>query len=805
MRMSHIFPIVKSSTIKRVSEGLMAIAAIAMSLPIATSQAETESPAICSAAPTVTVSTTGDISSQITSLFPSSTTQRIVKFPAGNYTISGSYSMWVQSNTVIQAEGATITMNTANRNLIVAQGDGITICGGTWVGNNQAVLRAAGVSNIVVDNATFKGGTHGAVFESGSLGNTITNSALSGNSANGVLVQGGSALTVASSNLTNNGTNGASVNDANTQLTITDSNLTNNKKNGLALNGGTAIVSGVTTITGNTEYGVVAESATVNMTDVIVTSNGLGTSPKSGIVVNTSSTVKLTRVTVNDNGYVGLSVLGNSAVTVIDSQIASNKGGGVWAQDPGTKVTLSGTSVSNNTNVGIQGAHSATMTFQASNTVNNNSDTGLFVGKSSGIAVGNATVSITGEGNTFNSNGSSGIIVTDDSTLTATSGITANSNGNNGVFVESGSTMSFTDLTASNNSNFGLYFDGGTITGSGTAVLNSNAHHGLSGQNGTATFDRVTANNNQQWGVLANTASTVTVLSCLIATGNTQGAYREVNGGVVNSSPTCSALSSAKDITSLTIGSVSGTINGTQISIVLPVGTDVTTLTPDIIHTGVSISPAGQQDFSTPVTYTVTAEDRSTKTYTVIATVSAPVTIYTVTFVDGLGTTLKIQRVESGQPATAPANPTRDGYTFTGWDTAFNQVTSNLTVTAKWSETPKPATYTVTFVDGQGTTLKTEQVVANLSATAPANPTRQGFTFTGWDTAFTRVTSDITVTALWEAVQAPAQDNQSQNNTSPNVDTGGTASSSGNDYSSLAVMMMFLLAGTVLLRRHIAK
>lgn len=60
--------------------------------------------------------------------------------------------------------------------------------------------------------------------------------------------------------------------------------------------------------------------------------------------------------------------------------------------------------------------------------------------------------------------------------------------------------------------------------------------------------------------------------------------------------------------------------------------------------------------------------------------------------------------------------------------------------------------YTVTFVDYNGETLKTERVAEGASATAPANPERSGYNFTGWDTDFTNVTSNLTVTATYEEI-----------------------------------------------------
>ena len=60
-------------------------------------------------------------------------------------------------------------------------------------------------------------------------------------------------------------------------------------------------------------------------------------------------------------------------------------------------------------------------------------------------------------------------------------------------------------------------------------------------------------------------------------------------------------------------------------------------------------------------------------------------TVYTVTFKDWDGKVLKTEQVEKGKAATAPANPTRENYSFAGWDKAFNKVTSDLVVTATYT------------------------------------------------------------------------------------------------------------------------
>jgi hypothetical protein len=82
-----------------------------------------------------------------------------------------------------------------------------------------------------------------------------------------------------------------------------------------------------------------------------------------------------------------------------------------------------------------------------------------------------------------------------------------------------------------------------------------------------------------------------------------------------------------KQINSFVINTSAGTINQTAntISIIMPAGTNVTSLTPSIAFDGVNVSPAigSAQNFTSPVTYTVSAADGSTKVYNVTVTVAA--------------------------------------------------------------------------------------------------------------------------------------------------------------------------------------
>ena len=148
--------------------------------------------------------------------------------------------------------------------------------------------------------------------------------------------------------------------------------------------------------------------------------------------------------------------------------------------------------------------------------------------------------------------------------------------------------------------------------------------------------------------------------------------------------------------------------------------------------------------------YTFTGWDKSFSNVQSDLTITAQYTIkeYTVIFVDYNGTALKTQTVTHGSSATAPSNPSREGYTFTGWNPSnFSNITSDLTVTAQYTINK----YTVTFKDWNGTILKEEQNVTHgSSATPPSNPSKEGHTFTGWDKSFSNVTSNLVVTAQYE-------------------------------------------------------
>jgi hypothetical protein len=195
------------------------------------------------------------------------------------------------------------------------------------------------------------------------------------------------------------------------------------------------------------------------------------------------------------------------------------------------------------------------------------------------------------------------------------------------------------------------------------------------------------------------------------------------------------APSSAKDITQFTIAGIDGTIIGTSISLTLPFGTSLASLTPTIVHTGASLSPASgvAQDFSAAVTYTVTAADASTKSYTVTVTVAASgakdITRFTIDGVDGTITGTNITLTLPFGTNLASLTPT---IVHTGASVApASGVPQDFTA---------PRTYTVTAAD---TTTKSYTVTVNVAPSSAKDITQ--FTIDGVDGVITGTAIALTL------------------------------------------------------------
>ena len=126
---------------------------------------------------------------------------------------------------------------------------------------------------------------------------------------------------------------------------------------------------------------------------------------------------------------------------------------------------------------------------------------------------------------------------------------------------------------------------------------------------------------------------------------------------------------------------------------------------------------------------------------------------YTITFDTNGGSEIAPITQDYGTEITAPDNPTRKGYTFKGWDKEIPETmpAENITVKAQWEINQ----YTITFDTNGGSEITPITQDYETAITAPDNPTRKGYTFKGWDKEIpeTMPAENITVKAQWEINQ----------------------------------------------------
>ena len=122
---------------------------------------------------------------------------------------------------------------------------------------------------------------------------------------------------------------------------------------------------------------------------------------------------------------------------------------------------------------------------------------------------------------------------------------------------------------------------------------------------------------------------------------------------------------------------------------------------------------------------------------------------YTITFKPENGGQDIVIKQDYGTAITAPANPTKTGYTFAGWDKTIPSTmpAGDMAITAQWQLNQ----YTITFDTAGGSEVPSITQDYGTAITAPANPTKTGYTFAGWDKTIpsTMPAEDMTITARW--------------------------------------------------------
>ncbi|MBR4520679.1 MAG: hypothetical protein IKO63_04630 [Paludibacteraceae bacterium] len=162
-------------------------------------------------------------------------------------------------------------------------------------------------------------------------------------------------------------------------------------------------------------------------------------------------------------------------------------------------------------------------------------------------------------------------------------------------------------------------------------------------------------------------------------------------------------------------------------------------------------------------TYTFSGWDNTIVAVTGEATYKATFTStlnkYLITFQNEDGSTIEAKEYEYGATPVAPADPTKDAtaqytYTFSGWDNTIVAVTGEATYKATFSSTVNK--YTITWVDGDGNILSTEEVAYGdtpaYTGDTPTKTATDEYTYefnNSWSPAIVPVTGDATYTALF--------------------------------------------------------
>ena len=306
------------------------------------------------------------------------------------------------------------------------------------------------------------------------------------------------------------------------------------------------------------------------------------------------------------------------------------------------------------------------------------------------------------------------------------------------------------------------------IFNSSGKVINVYTDYGAGKNDITVNFNNCTVN------------STAAKKSALNINDSNMGSFKYI----VNITTTPGAVSGLdpSEITCSRLFGFSGTENNTGRSVVSINGTPVWTdgkMVKHAIDCGNVKYTDGYNDNAFDVTYyewTVTDKGR-TRTVKKLCKYCGYDEVYEETenkFVlnynanDGTGSMTPDSRFGEGTVTVRANGFTRDGYDFTGWNTAADgkgtaynpgdelELTESLTLYAQWN---KIVTYTVTYTDGvDNAVIFPDQVYSGLKRGDPTPgfvgvPECRGYRFVGWEPRVSQtVTGDAVYKAVWEKI-----------------------------------------------------
>lgn len=157
---------------------------------------------------------------------------------------------------------------------------------------------------------------------------------------------------------------------------------------------------------------------------------------------------------------------------------------------------------------------------------------------------------------------------------------------------------------------------------------------------------------------------------------------------------------------------------------------------------------------------------------------------YEITFETNGGTLVESQIVNEGEKVKKPVDPTKDGFMFVEWTYQGKtydfslEVTSNITLIAKWTEVEEDIEkFIVKFETDGGTTIPNQIIEKGNKVAKPIDPVKDGYTFAGWfldDEIYDFdeiVDNNIELKAKWEKIKDTNSDNNNNNNNKPTITT----------------------------------
>ena len=159
----------------------------------------------------------------------------------------------------------------------------------------------------------------------------------------------------------------------------------------------------------------------------------------------------------------------------------------------------------------------------------------------------------------------------------------------------------------------------------------------------------------------------------------------------------------------------------------------------------------------------------------------------TVTFIDKDNNVITTKEVTYGNDVSAPEAPTVENYTFKGWDRypvssdGLTNIVEDTTFKATYEKVDSSDKHHVVFYNYDDSIVSEQYIADGEAAQTPANPSREGYTFTGWKPAdFTNITKDTDIYAQFEK---NASGGGGGGGGSSSGNSGGNKSPSGNSSS----------------------